>query len=63
MALLRSVLFLCAAVVLAGCQPTVRIEAPREPITINLNIKIDAEIRVKLEEQAAEDIKNAPDLF
>ncbi len=63
MALPRSALFLCALTVLAACEPTVRIEAPKEPITINLNVKIDAEIRVRLEEQAAEDIKNAPDLF
>ena len=63
MTLPRSVLLLCAAIVLAACEPTVRIEAPKEPITINLNVKIDAEIRVKLEEQAAEDIRNAPDLF
>ena len=59
----RSALFLSAVIVLAACEPTVRIEAPKEPITINLNVKIDAEIRIKLEEQAAEDIKNAPDLF
>ncbi len=63
MALSRSALFLCAVIVLGACEPTVRIEAPKEPITINLNVKIDAEIRIKLEEQAAEDIKNAPDLF
>ena len=63
MTLHRSALFLCAVIVLAACEPTVRVEAPKEPITINLNVKIDAEIRVKLEEQAAEDIKNAPDLF
>ncbi len=63
MALPRSALFLCAVIALAACEPTVRVEAPKEPITINLNVKIDAEIRVKLEEQAAEDIKNAPDLF
>ncbi len=63
MALARPTLSLCAVIVLAACEPTVRIEAPKEPITINLNVKIDAEIRVKLEEQAAEDIKNAPDLF
>lgn len=63
MTLPRSVLLLCAVLVLAACEPTVRIEAPKEPITINLNVKIDAEIRVRLEEQAAEDIKNAPDLF
>ncbi|MFQ5567505.1 MAG: YnbE family lipoprotein [Paracoccaceae bacterium] len=63
MTLPRSTLFLCAALALAACEPTVRVEAPKEPITINLNVKIDAEIRVKLEEQAAEDIENAPDIF
>ena len=63
MVLTRSVLFLGYAIALAACQPTVRVEAPKEPITINLNVKIDAEVRVKLEEQATEDIKNAPDLF
>jgi len=47
----------------AACEPTVRVEAPKEPITINLNVKVDAEVRVKLEEQAEEDIANAPDIF
>jgi len=63
MVLSRSAMSLCAAIAVAACEPTVRVEAPREPITINLNVKIDAEVRVKLEEQAQEDIKNAPDLF
>lgn len=34
---------------LAGCSPVVRVEAPKEPITINLNVKIEHEIRVKVE--------------
>ncbi len=63
MVLLRSALLLFSVVVLAACEPTVRVEAPKEPITINLNVKIDADVRVRLEEQAAEDIKNAPNLF
>lgn len=46
-----------------ACQPTVKVEPPAEPITINLNIKLDAEVRVKLEEQAKEDINNNPDIF
>ena len=55
-------------VVLAGglivaCQPTVKVEAPPEPITINLNIKLDAEVRLKIEEQAQEDIEANPDIF
>lgn len=47
----------------AGCQPSVRVEAPKEPITINLNVKLDAEVRVKLEEQAEQDIQKNPDIF
>lgn len=56
---------ICGAlgVALLGCQPTVRVEGPREPITINLNIKLDADVRVKLEDQAREDIKANPAIF
>lgn len=56
---------LAAAVVLpaAACQPKVQVEAPKEPITINLNVKLDAEVRVKLEQQAEEDIKQNPEIF
>jgi hypothetical protein len=38
-------------------------EAPKEPITINLNIKLDAEVRVKLEEAAKQDIQANPGVF
>lgn len=51
------------SVFLAACQPTVKVEAPKEPITINLNVKIDAEVRVKLEKQAEKDIESRPDIF
>jgi len=52
-----------STLMLAACEPTVRVEAPKEPITINLNIKLDAEVRVKLEQEAREDIKKNPDIF
>ena len=63
-----NVAILLSAVVLANglivaCQPTVKVEAPKEPITINLNIKLDAEVRLKIEEQAQEDIQSNPDIF
>lgn len=48
---------------LVACQPTVRVEPPKEPITINLNIKLDAEVRVKLEEAAKQDIQANPGVF
>ncbi len=60
---MRPASLLAALAVLAACQPTVRVEAPQEPITINLNVRIDAEVKVKLEEQAEKDIANAPDIF
>lgn len=52
-----------AAFLASACTPTVRVEAPREPITINLNIKLDANVRLKLEESAKSDIKNNPEIF
>ncbi len=48
---------------LGACQPTVKVEAPKEPITINLNIKLDADVRVRLEERAKEDIQRNPGIF
>ena len=51
---------IAATLLIAGCTPTVKVEAPTEPITINLNVKLDAEVRVKLEEKAQEDVANNP---
>ena len=36
---------------LAGCTPTVQVVAPKEPIEINLNIKIQHEIRVQVDKE------------
>ncbi len=35
----------------AGCTPTVKVEAPSQPIEINLNVKIEHEIRVKVDKE------------
>ncbi len=50
-------------ILMTACTPTVRVEAPKEPITINLNIKLDADVRVKLEDEAKKDIESNPDVF
>lgn len=54
---------LAAGAALAACTPTVKMEAPDKPITVNLNVKLDADVRVRLEEQAREDIKENQDIF
>lgn len=50
-ALLTSLLL---AMLVAACTPTVRVEAPREPITVNLNVKIQHEIYVKVDKEVDE---------
>lgn len=42
-------LVLLASVV--GCTPTVQLAAPKEPIEINLNIKIEHEIRIQVDKE------------
>ncbi len=39
------------ATTLLACNPTVKVEAPDKPITINMNIKIEHEIRIKVEKE------------
>ncbi len=51
---------LAIGAITVACSPTVRVEAPKEPITINLNIKLDADVRVKLEQQAKDDVATKP---
>jgi hypothetical protein len=56
---------LCALVsaLLPACTPKVALEAPKEPITINMNIKIDHEIRVKVDEDLDEAIADDKEIF
>ena len=48
---------------LAACQHKVQIEAPKEPIVINLNVKIEQEVRVKVEEDVEELFETNEDIF
>jgi len=52
-----------AAAAVAACQPTVRVEAPDKPIVINLNIKIEQEVRVKIDREVESLLHQQPDLF
>lgn len=54
---------LAAGISLAACQPSVKIEAPDKPIVINLNVKIEQEVRVRLEKDVGDLIKSNPTLF
>ena len=46
----------------AACTPTVKLQAPEEPIEINLNINIKHEILIKVEKDV-EEMFEEEDLF
>ena len=56
---------LCASLLLmlVACTPTVQVKAPEEPITINLNVKIEHEIRVKVDRELDDLFDEDSELF
>jgi len=50
-------------ILLAACQPRVAMEAPKEPIVINLNVKIEHEIRVKVDRDLEEAFEENEEIF
>lgn len=53
------------AVFAIGCTPTVRVEVPDKPIEINLNInmKIEQNVRVQMEKDLEKAAKENPGIF
>ena len=50
-------------VAIGACTPRVEVTAPDKPITINLNVKIDHEIRIKVDKDLEEVLSNDSGLF
>lgn len=48
---------------LGACNPTVKVEAPDKPIEINMNIKIEQEVRIKVEKDLEAAFAEDPELF
>lgn len=60
---LRATMLLLAGLMVGGCSPTVKVQAPDKPITINMNIKIDHEIRVKVDRDIDNALNKRTDIF
>ena len=56
-------LLLAVGPLLQGCNPTVKVEAPDKPIVINLNVKIEQEVRVKVDKDVESLVNSNPNLF
>jgi hypothetical protein len=50
-------------VALAACSPKIQVQAPSEPITINLNVKIEHEIRVQVDQDLENLFDDNDDIF
>jgi hypothetical protein len=48
---------------MGGCTPRVEVVPSDKPITINLNVKIDHEIRIKIEKELQEALSEKSGLF
>lgn len=48
---------------LAACTHRVQVEAPKDPIVINLNVKIEQEVRVKVDREIEDLLAENPELF
>tara|TARA_R110000850_G_scaffold3916_3_gene18556 strand:- start:2830 stop:3030 length:201 start_codon:yes stop_codon:yes gene_type:complete len=59
----KTILLVGCIALTAACTPTIRIEPSDKPITINLNVKIDQEVRIKLDKEVEDLISSNPDLF
>ena len=54
---------LLATQFLFACNPTVEVKAPEEPITINMNIKIEHEVRIKVDKELDDVFSDDSGLF
>lgn len=60
---MRVLVYLCLLLFSVACAPTVQVKAPEEPITINLNVKIEHEIKVKVDKELDNLFDEDSDLF
>ncbi|MCX8961332.1 YnbE family lipoprotein [Erwinia psidii] len=58
-----SLLVPAAILLLSGCIPRIEVAAPKEPITINMNVKIEHEIHIKVDKDVEALLKSQSDLF
>jgi YnbE-like lipoprotein len=49
--------------ILLACQPTIKVEAPDKPIVIDLNVKIDQQVSIKVDQGVQNLLQNRSDIF
>lgn len=60
---LKPIIGVGALLFVSACSPRVEVAVPNEPITINLNVKIEHEILVKVDKEIDNLLTENSDLF
>lgn len=56
---MKCILLMPAGILLlSGCVPRIEVAAPKEPITINMNVKIEHDIHIKTDDDVKTLLKN-----
>ncbi len=61
--MMKKVLFISSLGLLSACNPTIRIDAPTQPIRIEANITIKHEIKIVVEKEVEKLFDEDQDLF
>jgi len=59
----KSVTLIILMLSVVACTPTVQLQAPKDPITINLNVKIEHDIYIKVDKQLDTVLDKSSGLF
>jgi len=60
---MKTAIPLLIALALSACTPTVQVAAPKEPIEINLNVRIEHNIRVQVDKELEDLFEKDSELF
>lgn len=58
-----ALLLIVGGLTLGACTPTVRVEAPKDPIRIDLNVRIQQDVLIRLEKSVQEMHQSNPGIF
>lgn len=56
-------MILSTALLMAGCTPVIQVQTPSEPIEINLNVKIQHEILIRVSKDLEDLFADEADIF
>ena len=60
---MKILVLLMVSLLTVACSPKVEVAAPEKPITINLNVKIDHNIKVKVDKELEDVLSEDSELF